>query len=122
MDNNITPDVEIHLNSIKLEEQFVIFFIHPKTAQIIFLAYPADIESICYSDNPKLPGTLNYKLAKLYDTLNAAKNDIYKLRYHHRMFLYVQCGVKSVLHIITETKKLLPSDIIDYSLLELTEK
>lgn len=78
------------------KEVFIIFFIHEESKSIIFLAYNADIDSICYNDTPKLPGTTNIKLAKRYETLDEASNDVYKLRYHHRDFLKTTVGIKRI--------------------------
>lgn len=77
------------------EEEYIIFFISPNK-QTMFLAYSADINSICYNNSLILPGTLDYQLAKRYKTLEEAKEDIYKLRYYHREFLKVAVGIKSI--------------------------
>lgn len=77
---------------------FIVGFIHPFTKEIIFLANCADISAICYSDDPKLPGTKNVKLAKFYANLEKAKNDIYLLRYHHRQFLKIVTIAKPAAH------------------------
>lgn len=75
---------------------YTIFFMHPASKNIVLLAYTADIESICYSDVPSLPGTCNYRLAKKYSTIEQARSDIYRLRYHHRDFLKVFIGIKEL--------------------------
>lgn len=78
------------------EEEYIIFFISPNK-QIMFLAYLADVNAICYNLELTLPGTLDYQLAKRYKTLEAAKDDIYKLRYYRREFLKVTTGIKKIL-------------------------
>jgi hypothetical protein len=77
-------------------EECVIFFINPKSNQMIFLASTANIDDICYSTTPTLPGTVDYFGAKRYKNIEEAKSDIYKLRYHHREFLKIKLGIKRI--------------------------
>lgn len=100
------------------EKVYLIFFIHTQSRSVVFLEEKANIDAICYDKNPKLPGTLNPILAKQYKTVSEAKDDIFKLRYHHREFLKVKTGIKSMPK--TLPKKLLGStQVIDYTFLEL---
>ena len=87
---------------------YIIGFIHPKTNQPIFLANSANISDICYAKDPKLPGTTNIKHAKVYYSIEAAKADIYLLRYHHREFLRITTIAKPVAHFHAE---LLANDV-----------
>lgn len=73
---------------------YLIFFIHKQSKTIVLLAEEANIESICYNDNPTLPGTIFPAKAKKYKSIEEAKKDIYKLRYHHREFLKIVTGIK----------------------------
>lgn len=84
------------------ENGVVIGFIHPISGNIIYLANAANITDICYSKNPKLLGTLSIKHAKVYPDIDAAKKDIYLLRYHHRDFLKITTIAKSVMHFHAE--------------------
>lgn len=102
------------------ESVYVIFFIHTQSKSIIFLAYTADIDAICYSSNPSLPGSVNYELAKRYKSIEEAKNDIYKLRYHHREFLKVMTGIKEISIVDLDIGKIENSDTITYNLIDLT--
>ena len=79
------------------EEEYIIFFVNPINKELMFLGYMADIDSLCYHSNLILPGTTNYRAAKRYKTVEEAKDDIYKLRYHHREFLKITLGIKKVL-------------------------
>ena len=81
---------------------YVVGFIHPKTNQPIFLANCANISDICYARDPKLPGTINIKYAKVYYDIEAAKADIYLLRYHHREFLRITTIAKPIIHFHAE--------------------
>ena len=81
---------------------YVIGFIHPKTHQPIFLANCANISDICYSKDPKLPGTANIKYAKVYYDIDTAKADIYLLRYHHREFIHIVTIAKPIMHFHAE--------------------
>jgi len=93
----MSQKINILTNNTDADKQiYIIFFIHVQSKTIVFLAYNADIEAICYDSNPSLSGTNNYKLAKQYESIEEAKNDIYKLRYHHREFLKVITGIKGV--------------------------
>ena len=86
----------------KYDQGYVVGFIHPRSEQVIFLASIADVSQICYAKEPQLPGTLNIKQAKVYQNLDAAKNDIYLLRYHHRQFLNIITVAKPVMHFHAE--------------------
>lgn len=82
---------------------YILIFIHPNSNDFVYLANSADIQSICYSDRPYLPGTKNPNFAKFYLTANDAKADVYLLRYHHREFLNIPIIIKSAAHL--EIKK-----------------
>lgn len=56
-------------------------------SQYMFIAKDADISKICYKSILDLPRTQNIQEAKLYNTIDEAKDDIYKLKYYHREFL-----------------------------------
>ena len=99
---------------------YVIFFIHAQSKNIIFLDASADIESICYASNPTLAGTINYELAKRYNSIEEAKNDIYKLRYHHREFLKIATGIKSISVYDVKLNKIPNSETALYKLVDLS--
>lgn len=108
----------------ELTQGYIVGFIHPMLKQVIFLANCADIAAICYAKAPKLPGTQNVKLAKFYSTIDAARSDIYLLRYHHREFLKIVIVAKPVAHFHAEL--LLPDStentIAEYPLSELMQE
>lgn len=99
---------------------YLIFFIHKQDKTVVLLAEEANIERICYNDNPTLPGTLSPTKAKKYKSIEEAKNDIYKLRYHHREFLKVMTGIKEISIIDLDIGKIENSDTITYKLIDLT--
>ena len=78
---------------VKNNTTYFLAFIHPLSKQYIFLAKNADVKSICYSTYPRLLGTTIPNYAKIYSSIEAAKADIYLLRYHHRCFLSILCAI-----------------------------
>lgn len=97
---------------------YLIWFEYPKTKELIYLASNADIIKIAYMQDPILPCTKDINEAKIYNSIEDAKNDIYKLRYYHRKFLYVKTGIKTIFNI--HAKKEIETTT-NYSLLELVE-
>ena len=79
--------------TVKNNTTYFLAFIHPISKQYVFLAKNADIKSICYSTYPKLLGTIVPDYAKIYSSIEAAKSDIYLLRYYHRCFLSILCAI-----------------------------
>lgn len=102
------------------ELTYIICFLQPRTKNIIYLAYSADIDSICYNSNSILPGTSNYLLAKRYNNVEQAKDDVYKLRYFHREFLKPIAIIKGIPLANFELNNILDSDIHTYKLDEIT--
>lgn len=76
-------------NNWKSEEGYVIVFVDTKSNTKVFLSDVEDIDEFCYQKDVKLLGTLDISKAKLYDNVEEAKNDVYKLRYYHRQFLKI---------------------------------
>lgn len=99
---------------------YLIFFIHKQDKTVVLLAEDADIESICYNDNPTLPGTIFPAKAKKYKSIEEAKKDIYKLRYHHREFLKIVTGIKRMSKEDLEIALLTTTYCSNYKLDELT--
>ena len=97
---------------------YLIWFEYPKTKEMIYLASDADILKIAYMKEPILPCTHDTKEAKIYNSIEDAKTDIYRLRYYHRKFLYVKTGIKSI---IMTTPRGVLENTTNYSLLELVE-
>lgn len=75
---------------------YVLAFLNKDNTKHIFLAYNACIKDICYEDIPYIPGTLKLEYAKLYDSQEAAKEELYLLRYAHREFLTVKSAIIQV--------------------------
>lgn len=69
--------------------EYILLFYSPLTNKIVFLDESADIKAICYSNNPKLPGTNNILRAKRYKDQDSAKKDVFDLRYYHREFIQI---------------------------------
>lgn len=99
---------------------YLIFFIHKQDKTVVLLAEEANIERICYNDNPTLPGTLSPTKAKKYKSIEEAKKDIYKLRYHHREFLKIVTGIKRMSKEDLEIALLTTAYCSNYKLDELT--
>ena len=95
-----------YLKKLNLQNnnKYCIAFISLEAKKLVFLAYNADISKICYMNPPYIPGTNNILKAKLYDSVDEAKTDIYRLRYYHRDFI----------SLISIVKKLELNDIYDY--------
>lgn len=77
-------------------EKYILGFIPPYSANIVYLAKSADIDAMCYKNPPVIYGTTTKALAKIYDSIDALKSDLYKLRYYHREFLSIACAVIKV--------------------------
>lgn len=84
-------------NDIDKFERYIIFFIEPTNKKIMFLGNIADVDAVCYNENELLYGTKDIRLAKKYSSIDQAKEDIYKLRYHIRNFLKIPIGIKRIL-------------------------
>ena len=73
---------------------------------------------MCYDERPKIPGTTDFRLAKKYYTDEDARNDIYKLAYHHREFLNLIIGIDRIPLSMFDKSELLDIDTVTDRLIE----
>lgn len=92
---------------------YSIVLFYQDTNIYFYLAQIAHINDICYSIDNYIPITMNAALSKLYDSEEAARNDIYLLRYHRREFLKVKIGIKYLEKIISNDNQIEYKNILE---------